>query len=1665
MNKTNLSAILEELFNNNTDYTNPMQAVNQADSIAALSVDLYTDANRFIYELLQNADDSPSDNGVSVWIKLFNDKLVVAHSGRAFDERDIRGICNINNGTKKSDLKKTGYKGIGFKSVFGQSNNVVIYTGGEYFRFDSSYNFGWKWEKETTQSEWEIRNDKKFQYPWQIIPIISESTQIAAEIRNYISKIGANVVTILQINHLDETKLAIENLSKNINMFLFLKNVTQISFDGNCITIDRSNTNKIILNKSKPTQIQWLMKNICLEVSSELKASLSEERNIPAKLLEATNIELTFATQINKEGIVSLEKKDRVLYSYLPTGEAKYALPVLVNTSFLISANRESIHKDSKWNQWLFESISFEIFKWISELVVSEFSFDAYKLIPEETAFNDGLANAYNKGIRKAKESIAFILSRDNKLIKISEAMLDYTYLSEKSFIGEEPIKLFVANLNPNDKPMFFAKQCTSWVKLKNLGVTTFEWKDFKTFLNSPYFKQTHSVLNNIELIKLLRTCCKSEKNKDVTDEFVGKLPFIWDHKNNINYPNQVCFPSADDENWDNVENTLSFVHRDTLDWLLHDLETKIWLESLGVKEKTDITYIMQNILPHVSTYVSENNAISEVQKLFSLYCKGDLKEDLIKKLSAIKLVTTKNTLVSASKCYLSDFYSPRLKIETIFAEDIFVCKDYCNSPLDKDEWKRFFKLLGVSEGTSPQSYSNKMRKSNHDNFQLNDEYFDETCRSNPTGYSHLPINGVGSITSINYLYFTENNNKFSFEFWKDYVENFAPETVSILARGYWGYYDRIGQSSGEPVENYVPWFIRNIKCIPTCKGSTHTSLEVFLNTQELKDIAGKYLPIFSGSELSPDWKSFFNFKTTFQLEDYLNILLQISSDLASDGKLKDNNDEGIQKIYSLLLDNCENWSDSEIEKVKLWSKDNSLLNSKDTFTKCTSLHYFIDGDENVFQEQYMFLRLNAANKNHLALKRLLAFLQVNILSQSQFKLVCDSKKECNSLLNKLNSIVPYFKAWIEYNENGSNIEHKLYDLQAKISDLVVYQSRELKITYEEMSFTKNVDLHFDERTLFVTEPWNSNSVLLRLAAVLCTYFDLVGYNNELDFLLRAEINEIQKYFLRENIVISPEYLVEVNDFADEQNYDNTPKNSTNDFFEDSSHDPGKKAYIKSLIPRAVKNVLNHLGTLSGYDCTAAYVISESVIGGITKNGNEIKIVARPSDNDKIRLYYESEFDVLEYVDAELWYEDGITPPKQFTLGQLLKMQEINKIPIKQISYKDIELNNPKSEKLDFAAIPFTPEKTAQTISAFANTNGGTLLFGVKELSLTEREIVGLSTDFNVVDIVSKAISMLNPTPEVTFDWIKKGDKLVFVIETRKASQDICLNKQKYIREANLTKIESTHSIANQTINNPQTERTIAIIIAIENYARRTEDQVSDVKYAINDASSFKDMLIDSMGVNEEDIYEFKNENALKSNLEYDLKGLFYNLTEKDRLIFYYVGHGFHDGTSNYLSTFDMHPFNIATTAISLHKILLDPLKQSKCKNACIFIDACAKSFNNDYERNHLLNLNEDELKIISSEFESYSIFLSCNPGQSSYSSDILGNGIWTHFLTYSINEQVPEIILHQKYITDRKLADYLSQHVAEYAQEELGKCQTPKSILDSSYETVITEICEISSE
>ena len=61
--------------------------------------------------------------------------------------------------------------------------------------------------------------------------------------------------------------------------------------------------------------------------------------------------------------------------------------------------------------------------------------------------------------------------------------------------------------------------------------------------------------------------------------------------------------------------------------------------------------------------------------------------------------------------------------------------------------------------------------------------------------------------------------------------------------------------------------------------------------------------------------------------------------------------------------------------------------------------------------------------------------------------------------------------------------------------------------------------------------------------------------------------------------------------------------------------------------------------------------------------------------------------------------------------------------------------------------------------------------------------------------------------------------------------------------------------------------------------------------------------------------------------------------------------------------------------------------------------------------------------------------------------------------MTDAINESVDEVVLSHKYITDRKLGDYLSLNVSQYAKKIYDWDQNPKTIIDSSYENIITEV------
>ncbi|RMZ79163.1 hypothetical protein DV738_g3554, partial [Chaetothyriales sp. CBS 135597] len=107
-------------------------------SVKMLAKDLYTSNTRFVFELLQNADDNKySRTNVSPFISfhIFSDTIVVQYNEDGFTPDNVAAICNVGKSTKKGAQGYIGEKGIGFKSVFMVAYKVLIQSGDFSFYF------------------------------------------------------------------------------------------------------------------------------------------------------------------------------------------------------------------------------------------------------------------------------------------------------------------------------------------------------------------------------------------------------------------------------------------------------------------------------------------------------------------------------------------------------------------------------------------------------------------------------------------------------------------------------------------------------------------------------------------------------------------------------------------------------------------------------------------------------------------------------------------------------------------------------------------------------------------------------------------------------------------------------------------------------------------------------------------------------------------------------------------------------------------------------------------------------------------------------------------------------------------------------------------------------------------------------------------------------------------------------------------------------------------------------------------------------------------------------------------------------------------------------------------------------------------------------------------
>lgn len=107
----------------------------------SLAKNLYNSSARFVFELLQNADDNSYSKAKAlsadpyVSFHVYHHRIVVECNEDGFTRENLVAICNVGKSSKSGAQGYIGEKGIGFKSVFMVAWKVLIQSGDFSFYF------------------------------------------------------------------------------------------------------------------------------------------------------------------------------------------------------------------------------------------------------------------------------------------------------------------------------------------------------------------------------------------------------------------------------------------------------------------------------------------------------------------------------------------------------------------------------------------------------------------------------------------------------------------------------------------------------------------------------------------------------------------------------------------------------------------------------------------------------------------------------------------------------------------------------------------------------------------------------------------------------------------------------------------------------------------------------------------------------------------------------------------------------------------------------------------------------------------------------------------------------------------------------------------------------------------------------------------------------------------------------------------------------------------------------------------------------------------------------------------------------------------------------------------------------------------------------------------
>ena len=473
-------------------HTSPNTNTSVANLLEEVGQNLYSSKKRMFFELLQNADDAAAQNGVKVKLQLEGKYFLLTHDGYSFNKHDFESITSAAQSTKSANKKKTGYKGIGFKSVFTNSESVYIQSSGYRFGFDKSldiYNDFDRFyflvndiENDPVKQKEFIHKFEKFRrefkgvkdIPWQLLPVWSNIPDI--DKYNTIWSERENVCIALQMDEktLSEYAQAIAEVFYEPRFMLFLRRTNRIQLmqGDDCRTIqknisengeyislvnsfdkDKLNENYKIFTKAgigvsdeafkaanvnikrkERTNIHGDIENYFVRLDSNGNEQ-SEVPGIPDRIASTADTEISFAIPLDEEGHIRPSNDALSLYAYLPMNEHRFTFPFFINADFIPKSDREGVQSDNPWNHFLF----FNIGKAIVSMVEESASIDEpnyLNLLPQkefESTSQDtfALIDSFNNGYTKALSESKFIINDKGEKSDVLGIILDESSLAE----------------------------------------------------------------------------------------------------------------------------------------------------------------------------------------------------------------------------------------------------------------------------------------------------------------------------------------------------------------------------------------------------------------------------------------------------------------------------------------------------------------------------------------------------------------------------------------------------------------------------------------------------------------------------------------------------------------------------------------------------------------------------------------------------------------------------------------------------------------------------------------------------------------------------------------------------------------------------------------------------------------------------------------------------------------------------------------------------------------------------------------------------------------------------------------------------------------------------------------------------------------------------------